>query len=272
MRLLTTGARLDQLAPHKGRLVELLSASLLGSGRDVPVTTAAFRALFDHGPAAFVDRLSGQGLWGHVDRDRLHRELAACIGLDSFAGSARHAPHAYLQERHAVFRDPCLGTVGSGNHFVELQVVDEVLDRHAAYRAGLRAGDVVARLTPAAPQLIDARTSVLRDEASEMFLENLISRDYWIRYLRDRHSEVFETLELNARRRQEEVEDTFADIHSSAYLEAVDSLQIELAEARIDALKAMTRTELAALTTVREAEPQPGPSSPQPGPSWRRDR
>ena len=121
-------------------------------------------------------------------------------------------------------------------------------------------------------QLIDARTSVLRDEASEMFLENLISRDYWIRYLRDRHSEVFETLELNARRRQEEVEDTFADIHSSAYLEAVDSLQIELAEARIDALKAMTRTELAALTTVREAEPQPGPSSPQPGPSWRRDR
>ena len=121
-------------------------ASLLGSGRDVPVTTAAFRALFDHGPAAFVDRLSGQGLWGHVDRDRLHRELAACIGLDSFAGSARHAPHAYLQERHAVFRDPCLGTVGSGNHFVELQVVDEVLDRHAAYRAGLRAGDVVVMI------------------------------------------------------------------------------------------------------------------------------
>lgn len=146
VRLLTTGARLDQLAPHKGRLVELLTASLLGSGRDVPVTTAAFRALFDHGPAAFVDRLSGQGLWGHVDRDRLHRELAACIGLDSFAGSARHAPHAYMQERHAVFRDPCLGTVGSGNHFVELQVVDEVLDRHAAYRAGLRAGDVVVMI------------------------------------------------------------------------------------------------------------------------------
>jgi tRNA-splicing ligase RtcB len=146
VRLLTTGARLDRLAPHKSRLVELLTASLLGSGRDVPVTTAAFRALFDDGPAAFLDRLHSEGLWAHADQARLHRELQACIGLDRFAGSARHAPHAYLQERHAVFRDPCLGTVGSGNHFVELQVVDEVLDRHAAYRAGLRAGDVVVMI------------------------------------------------------------------------------------------------------------------------------
>lgn len=146
VRLLTTGARLDQLAPHKSRLVERLTASLLGSGRDVPVTTAAFRALFDVGPSAFLDRLGKDGLWGHADKERLHRELDACIGLAHFAGGARHAPHAYLQERHAVFRDPCLGTVGSGNHFVELQVVDEVIDRHAAYRAGLRAGDVVVMI------------------------------------------------------------------------------------------------------------------------------
>lgn len=146
VRLLTTGARLDQLAPHKSRLVERLTASLLGSGRDVPVTTAAFRALFDVGPSAFLERLGKDGLWGHADKERLHRELGACIGLAHFAGGARHAPHAYLQERHAVFRDPCLGTVGSGNHFVELQVVDEVIDRHAAYRAGLRAGDVVVMI------------------------------------------------------------------------------------------------------------------------------
>lgn len=44
------------------------------------------------------------------------------------------------------FRGPSLGTPGSGNHFVELQVVDEVFDRHAAYAAGLRAGEVVVMI------------------------------------------------------------------------------------------------------------------------------
>lgn len=146
VRLLTTGARLDQLAPHKERLVGLLTASLLNNGRDVPVTTRAFRALFDDGPQAFVDRLGSDGIWAHTDTARLHAELDQCIGLASFGGSSRYAPDAYLQERHAVFRDPCLGTVGSGNHFVELQVVEEVLDRHAAYRAGLHAGDVVVMI------------------------------------------------------------------------------------------------------------------------------
>ena len=43
-------------------------------------------------------------------------------------------------------RDPGLGTPGGGNHFVELQVVDEILDRHAAYAAGLVKGEVVVMI------------------------------------------------------------------------------------------------------------------------------
>lgn len=36
-----------------------------------------------------------------------------------------------------------LGTLGAGNHFLELQEIVEVLDQLAAYRLGLKAGDVV---------------------------------------------------------------------------------------------------------------------------------
>src|SRR6185436_13910420 len=42
--------------------------------------------------------------------------------------------------------DPCLGTAGSGNHFIELQVVDAVLDRHLAYQEGLRKGEIVVMI------------------------------------------------------------------------------------------------------------------------------
>ena len=146
MRLLTTGVTLRQLEPHKDRLVQRLTRSLLDNGRDVPTSTAAFRALFDLGPEAFLQAIPRQGLWREMDHNRLQDELAHCVGLQSFGGSARHAPEAFTGQRHAMFRDPSLGTPGGGNHFVELQVVEEVLDRHAAYRAGLKPGDVVVMI------------------------------------------------------------------------------------------------------------------------------
>jgi tRNA-splicing ligase RtcB (3'-phosphate/5'-hydroxy nucleic acid ligase) len=146
MRLLTTGLGLGQLAPRKDELVKRLTRSLLDNGRDVPVSTKAFTALFDDGPDAFLDRLDPLGLWAHCDRDRLREEVGRCIGLASFAGHSRHVPQAYRTDAHAVFRDPSLGTPGAGNHFVELQVVDAVLDRHVAYAAGLKAGDVVVMI------------------------------------------------------------------------------------------------------------------------------
>lgn len=121
-------------------------------------------------------------------------------------------------------------------------------------------------------RLIDARASVLADEASDLFLDDLISRDYWIRYLRDQHSEVFDELERNATRRQEEVEDAYPDRDDpemlDQYLMAMNQLEIETAEARSTQLKELTR---AALANTTSTTGQTAPASPQPGPSWRRD-
>jgi len=150
------------------------------------------------------------------------------------------------------------------------------------YRIGMTRGWPDGLELPAQPEhmlyatpirgqrLLDARASVLADEASPMFLEDLIARDYWIRYLQDRHSEAFETLEREATTRQGEVEDAYPDVESSEYLDAMGRLEIELAQARIEKLKALSRTELESLAPLDE-QAQPGPSSPKPGPSWRRD-
>jgi tRNA-splicing ligase RtcB len=142
MRLVTTGLSLAAAAPNKGALVSRLKAVLLENERDVPVSTAAFKALFDVGPVAFIDALRSHGLWASVDRERLVNEIGRSIGLAEFRAHSRHAPEAFVGSRET-FRDPCLGTPGSGNHFVELQVVDEIFDRHAAYQSGLKVGDVV---------------------------------------------------------------------------------------------------------------------------------
>ncbi|WP_080902536.1 NEL-type E3 ubiquitin ligase domain-containing protein [Pseudomonas fluorescens] len=154
------------------------------------------------------------------------------------------------------------------------------------YRIGMTRGWPDGLELPAQPEhmlyatpirgqrLIDARAAVLADEASDRFLEDLIGRDYWIRYLRERNPEEFETLESNASRRQEEVEDLYPDKDDSEatrnrYLEAMAALEIELAEARIEKLKELSRAQMQSLALAGEGTAQPDPSSPQPGPSWR---
>lgn len=145
MRLMATGLKQAAMEPLKERVISRLSKVLLENERNIPVRTQAFRALFDDGPSAFIGELHREGLWADADLSRMLNEMSACVGLDSFKASSVYAPDALIGRRE-VIRDPCLGTVGSGNHFVELQIVESVLDRHAAYRAGLAIGDVVVMI------------------------------------------------------------------------------------------------------------------------------
>ncbi|SDT02368.1 NEL-type E3 ubiquitin ligase domain-containing protein [Pseudomonas granadensis] len=154
------------------------------------------------------------------------------------------------------------------------------------YRIGMTRGWPDGLQLPAQPEhmlyatpirgqrLLDARAAVLAEEASDRFLEDLIGRDYWIRYLRERNPEAFEALELNASRRLEEVEDSYPDkedneVTRNRYLEAMAALEVELAEARIEKLKELSRAHMQNLAAVGEGAAQPAPSSPQPGPSSR---
>ena len=145
IRLMTTGLNQAQAELHKSTIVDRLTQAILKNGRDVPVRTAGFKALFDDGPSAFIDELPALGLWQGVDRDRLQAELSACVGLQDFGGQSRYAPEALLQQREVV-RPPSAADLGSGNHFLEFCVVDEIYDRHAAYAAGLKKGDVTVMI------------------------------------------------------------------------------------------------------------------------------
>lgn len=145
MRLITTGLTLAQFEEKRHLILPLLKRVLLEDGRDLPLRSKAFVALFDDGPEAFIDSLHDEGLWPRVDKDRLQRELDSCIALKEFGGGVEHAPQALVGTRE-IIRDPSLGTCGSGNHFVEIQVVDAIMDRHAAYHQGLVPGEVVVMI------------------------------------------------------------------------------------------------------------------------------
>ncbi|KAA9001363.1 RtcB family protein [Affinibrenneria salicis] len=145
MRLLSTGIHYAEARERQSELTEALRRRLLFDRRDVPVTPQSFSALFDEGLPAWLASLPQLGLWREVDLARLAVELNRIAGTDAVRSHARHAPAAFFAPRD-ILRPASLGTVGSGNHFVELQVVDAIFDRHAAYRAGLREGEVVVMI------------------------------------------------------------------------------------------------------------------------------
>ncbi|WP_448650787.1 NEL-type E3 ubiquitin ligase domain-containing protein [Pseudomonas fluorescens] len=106
--------------------------------------------------------------------------------------------------------------------------------------------------------LTDARNQVLRAEASDAFYDSLVARDYWINYLQARYPDEFQTLQTEAAKRYETVEDDYADRvegteSQERYNEALNRLEVERGSARARLLLELSR---------REA-PQPGPSSRQ---------
>jgi len=130
-RLLASGLPAHELAGRLDGLIEALFARVpTGVGRSGPIklSNAALKQVLKNGAAWAVDHGFGsaEDLECIEDRGRLE-------GAD---------PEA-LSERALERGRPQLGTLGSGNHFLELGVVEEIFDRPTAGGFGLFQGQLV---------------------------------------------------------------------------------------------------------------------------------
>ncbi|MGJ7514032.1 NEL-type E3 ubiquitin ligase domain-containing protein [Pseudomonas baetica] len=108
--------------------------------------------------------------------------------------------------------------------------------------------------------LADAIDAVQRAEKSDLFYEELISRPYWVQYLKEKYPLEFQALEKNAAEKNNRLEDDHPDIASSAYSEALESLGIELTIERNQKLIELSRRETGEIAPASTGELQPGPS------------
>ena len=144
MRLHVIDLTLEHFLRKKTELVNLLKGDLLEGARNVPTTPAAMTALFQEGLFAFWRSMmnSREGLFGKIDFSQVCAETEQLHPSSHVAGNAAYAPEALQDQRRGLLRDPGLATIGSGNHFVEIQHVAEVLDRHRGYELGVRSGQI----------------------------------------------------------------------------------------------------------------------------------
>src|SRR5829696_1945454 len=131
VRLLTSRIERAELERRKDRLADALYEAVpsgMGRGRpDFHMSNEELELVVVEGPAPLVERGFGEA------EDLDHIESGG-----KFEGAEPGAVSARAYERGL----PQLGTLGSGNHFLEVQYVDEIYDEEAAGAFGLLEGRV----------------------------------------------------------------------------------------------------------------------------------
>lgn len=144
MRLHVADIDVDEWQRKREPFLEALKGDLLLGTRDLPTTPAMMRGLYRAGAPGWLEELrkTPMGMLARCDLDELEHELERCHELGSHDGDPRWGPDATTSEARAILRDPGLATIGGGNHFVEIQRVDEIMDRGLAHHWKLRAGQL----------------------------------------------------------------------------------------------------------------------------------
>lgn len=134
VRLVRTNLTEAEVRPKIGELINLLFHRIpagVGTG----------------GPYLF-DRKELRGILADGSRFLSKKGLATASDLDHTEGGGRLQdadPDAVSQQAVERGSDQC-GTLGSGNHFLEVQVVDEVFDAEAARTMGLELGSIAVMI------------------------------------------------------------------------------------------------------------------------------
>jgi tRNA-splicing ligase RtcB len=134
VRCLHTGLKREDVLPVKTELAEALYRKVpagLGSRGRLHLKDAEMDAMLTGGARWAVDR--GYGMEGDLERIEEHGCMAG-------AKPEEVSYHAKSRQRDEV------GTLGSGNHYLEVQYVADVHDAPTAEAFGLHAGDVVVSI------------------------------------------------------------------------------------------------------------------------------
>jgi tRNA-splicing ligase RtcB (3'-phosphate/5'-hydroxy nucleic acid ligase) len=134
VRSLNTGLKREDVEGVREKLADALFRSIpagLGSTGQIRLDTAAMDAMLIGGAAWAV----AEGYGEPADLERVEER-----------GSMAGANPEQISERARLRQRDEMGTLGSGNHYLEVQVVAEVYDAELGKAFGLEGGDVLATI------------------------------------------------------------------------------------------------------------------------------
>jgi tRNA-splicing ligase RtcB (3'-phosphate/5'-hydroxy nucleic acid ligase) len=143
MRLHTTSLSADRVVGVLKELEGHCRHIYFEGGRDIPMSRVQRQAMFQEGLNGLLNatpKAQSQGLWSLFHEQLTPRELECVQFAGSFTAKRIYQLEEFLGPAQGLTRDGQIGSIGGGNHFVEFQRVERILDGTTAHAWGLRQG------------------------------------------------------------------------------------------------------------------------------------
>ncbi|PQO46515.1 RtcB family protein [Blastopirellula marina] len=145
MRLHRTGLSAEQVTAYAEELESACRSMFFEAGRRIPMTWEHREAMLLSGIEGLydsVDRSFDDGMWSYFHRTSREETLSHIDRRGNLKAARIHGLENLLGEPGRLSRDSQIGSIGGGNHFVEFQRVERIIDGQIAHAWGLSPGMV----------------------------------------------------------------------------------------------------------------------------------
>lgn len=176
MRLHITSLQADQVA---GKIEELDTAFrhlFFEGGRNIPMSRSQREALFLNGLSGLLNatpKSLNEGLWSLFHELDIERDLERVDRRGSLTAKRVFGMDDFMGPTDRLSRDSQIGSIGGGNHFVEIQRVEKVLDGTTAHAWGLKPGMVTVMVHTGSVSIGYLSGSYFRDVVRQLYPNEL---------------------------------------------------------------------------------------------------
>ena len=140
MRLLALDVTREEFEAIGPRLDRMLRHIYFEGGRDIPMTERGRAAMLREGIPGLEEPPGALGIWRGLDMESVRRDIARTHHNGSWPTKDLWMFEDYVRGSGGTSRDAAIASIGKGNHFTEIQWVEECIDRRTSYDWGLRKG------------------------------------------------------------------------------------------------------------------------------------
>lgn len=148
MRLYTTDLNEDKVKANFSNLEKKIRHIFFEGGRDIPMNKVQREALFREGLIGLLstsEHSKHKGLWKYYDQKQQEVDTLSVSGLGSMLTDQIIGLEDFIGNSELTY-DEQIGSIGGGNHFVEVQKVTEICNSQIANAWGLRKDQVVVMI------------------------------------------------------------------------------------------------------------------------------
>ncbi len=146
MRLYTTDLKEEELERRLSSLLPEVRRIFFEGGRGIAMNGIQREAMLKDGLTGLLEtsgEAAGKGIWRLYSREEQEKELEYTAFRGSLKAGDTEGLGDFTGDPHFLSYDDQIGSIGGGNHFVEMQRVAEIYDGQTANAWGIRKGAVL---------------------------------------------------------------------------------------------------------------------------------